>query len=367
MKKGFISWIQIEKVPSLESQKIILGVKKIFKKFNSLSIFFLKKVQFFESFCEEGSILWVMLRKKGFNSLSHIPKKSSILWVVFKKNSTLWVTLKKSSTLWVMLKKGSILYVVFEVFNSFSRIQKKCSILWAMLRKKSSILWVILRKSGSTLRVIFKKKSSILRVIFKKKIQFFESYSRKSSILRVIFKKKGSILWVHIYEKKKFNSLSSYSTKKRVQCFESCRKKAQIIESCSKQGSKEGSIDWIMFKRRLKSLSHVKKGSQVFESYKKGSILWVISEKKGSILCSVFEKERVQFFEQKKKSMLWITRKKVQFFGSCKTEVSILWVKFYFTRGSILCVMLYFKRSSILWVKESSILWVKLSNVPFLR
>ena len=53
--------------------------------------------------------------------------------------------------------------------------------------------------------------------------------------------------------------------------------------------------------------------------------------------------------------MLWITRKKVQFFGSCKTEVSILWVKFYFTRGSILCVMLYFKRSSILWVKSKRV------------
>ena len=187
-----------------------------------------------------------------------------------------------------MRKRSKILSVAFW--------EKVDQLLWVTLRKKkfNPLGHFERKKSGSTLRVIFKKKSSILRVIFKKKVQFFEF---------IYTKKKVQFFEFIFNEKKRFNYLSHVE------------KRLKLFESCSKQSSKEGSIDWIMFKRRLKSLSHVKKGSQVFESYKKGSILWVISEKKGSIICSVFEKERVQFFEQKKINAL-----------SNKKKSSILWV-----------------------------------------
>ena len=107
-----------KKVPSPESQKSFLSWSQI--------IF--KKVQFFESFCEEGSILCLQVKsvqffeqilKIRFNSLSHNPKKE---------------------------------------FNSVSRVQKECSILW--IRTES--VQLSLRKMGS-----------ILCVMKKKKVQFF--------------------------------------------------------------------------------------------------------------------------------------------------------------------------------------------------
>ena len=48
------------------------------------SILWLTHIHFFESYWKEGSLSWVILRKK-FNSLRHIFQKGSILWVIFSK------------------------------------------------------------------------------------------------------------------------------------------------------------------------------------------------------------------------------------------------------------------------------------------
>ena len=90
-------------------------------------------------------------------------------------------------------------------------------------------------------------------------VQFFESYWEKGSILCVIFKAKV------------FNSLRHIQSK-RVQFFEANKKKVQF-----------------------------------FASY---------SQKKGSILCVIFEDKKVQFFESNKKR-----------FNSLHRNNSILWVK----------------------------------------
>ena len=178
------------------------------KRFNSLN-HFVKRVQFFESPSEECSILWLKFLKirfnclnhiqKEFNSVSRVQKECSILWIrkvfnwVSKMGSILCVMKKKKKVqfFWVTKrvqffesnwkkfnplshipdkvqvfesfwekKSGSILWVVFRMFNSFSRVQKKCSILWIIWEK--TILWVIL--------II--QKSSILWVVFKKRFNY---------------------------------------------------------------------------------------------------------------------------------------------------------------------------------------------------
>ena len=232
VEKGFNSLIQkLKKVPSLESQIFsILGVKKIFKKFNSLSFFF-----------EKSPILWVLLWR-GFNSLRQIfenPVHSfessfseglNSLGDVENKGSILWVTLKKkSSILWVVVKK---------IFNSLSHTEK-ISTLWVMLKK-----------------VPFLESC-------KKKVQFFQSYSKKK-----VFNPLPHL-------RKKFNPLGHFE--KKVQSFGSFWERVvQSFESYSRKKFnplshvEKGSNHWVMFKRRFKRrfnwLNHVQKKVEVFES-----------------------------------------------------------------------------------------------------
>ena len=127
-----------------------------------------KRVQFFESskkgfkslrhHVKEGSILWVILKKRGDNSLSHIQKGFNSLESSQKGFKSLRHHVKESSILWVIFKKE---------FNSLSHLKKGFSSRHH--DKEGSILWVIF---------FFKKP---------KGWQFFESYFQK---------KKGSILWV---------------------------------------------------------------------------------------------------------------------------------------------------------------------------
>ena len=100
---------------------------------------------------KEGSILWVMVKKRRFNSLSHGKKKGSIsLSHVEKKGSILWVRLKNGSLLRVMLKKE---------FNSLCPFVRKGSILWDILRSRfDSLSHFCNKKNGSILWVIFEKK-----------------------------------------------------------------------------------------------------------------------------------------------------------------------------------------------------------------
>ena len=96
--------------------------QKFSKKFKYLShvkkkvqFFDVKKVQVFESWKKEGTVLWVKLRKKVQFFESYIQQKNSILWVISKKGSIL-------SILWVFFfkKKNSILKL-FKNFNSVSQ------------------------------------------------------------------------------------------------------------------------------------------------------------------------------------------------------------------------------------------------------
>ena len=140
-----------------------------------------REVQFFETFWEKkGSFLWVTLEtrkvqflesyflKKRFNSLSHVRKKSSTLWVKFEKCSTLWVILKKKVQLFesckkqLIWKRGSLLWDILE--------NKKGSILCVV---KNSIFWVI---EKSVLCEILKKTFNYLsHFLFKKNRVIFEN------------------------------------------------------------------------------------------------------------------------------------------------------------------------------------------------
>ena len=104
-----------------------------------------KKVQFFESFFQTGSIISVSqnLCKK---SLGHVHKMGSIcVGHVAKKGSILWVMSKK---------KSSILWIVFEKGVQFCELYSKEINSWSHL----------------------KKKVGFFESYFWKKVQFFESY-----------------------------------------------------------------------------------------------------------------------------------------------------------------------------------------------
>ena len=112
-----------------------------FKMFNSLSL-------------NSKTILWIIF-KTGFNSLSHIEKKISILRVMWRKVQ-FWVKKKvqffdsfNQNFNWVTFKKmGSIHWVVFEKkkeFDFLSHTQKEIQFFESYL-KQDSILWVTLKK-----------------------------------------------------------------------------------------------------------------------------------------------------------------------------------------------------------------------------
>ena len=156
-----------------------------------------------------------------------------------------------------------------------------------------------------------------------------------------IFKRFNSCRSLFFFKKKKPKSLSHV-------------KKALVFELCKK----EGSILCVISRKGFNSLSHIEKrrvqffeshrkekSVQVFESYKKGSflwkillikatILWVISEKSGSILEGHFFFKKAQVFESCSKRRFnslshvkrWFNslndvKKKVQFFEPCKKKV----------------------------------------------
>ena len=153
-------WITLKKFHFFES------VEKVF---NLLSRIQQKRVQFFESYQKKefnsfSSILWVKFHsvsKKRFNSVSHIQKKSSILWVKFKK---------------------LILWVIF--WKKF--------ISWSQIWKMGPILFVIFEQMGPILFVIFEQKVQLFASCQRNlTVQFIASYSRKESNSLVIFKEKG--------------------------------------------------------------------------------------------------------------------------------------------------------------------------------
>ena len=203
-KNEFNSLSQIKKFNSLSHSKISSIIWVILKeKFSSLSHVQKKK-----------SILWVLIskKKKRCNSLSHIFEKKNQFQSHRKKFRIFepqFLFLKKS--LWVMFKK--------KMFNSLSRVPKKkrFNFLSHIKKKRFNSLSHITTKFNYLSRIkkvqffeffvsskIFLKKNLVFQ---KKKVQFFESYwqtvfnslshlCEKGSILCVIFKKKVSFLCV---------------------------------------------------------------------------------------------------------------------------------------------------------------------------
>ena len=158
------------------------------ERFNSLSRTL--KIQFSKSYSQN---LWVI---KKINSLSHIQKKNSIsLSHVEKKGSISMSHVEKTRVqfLWVMLKKQG--------FNSVSHVILRvqfCESYW----KKVSILQVI---SKNSLDHVVKKFNSLSHVT--KKFNSLRHVKKEGTILWVTFffsrfyslshvKKEGSILWV---------------------------------------------------------------------------------------------------------------------------------------------------------------------------
>ena len=108
-----------------------------------------KRVQFFESYCKMGSILWVIFKrkkvqffescsksefnfyesmlKKKFNSMSHVENGFNSLSDVQKEgfNSLSHVEKEGFNSVSLIKKKGSIQWItVFEKFNSWSQLKK---------------------------------------------------------------------------------------------------------------------------------------------------------------------------------------------------------------------------------------------------
>ena len=307
---------------------------------------------------KKGSILCIIFEKsrhvknprKNFNSLSHIQEKGPILSVLVKKSSILWVKLnnikslspiEKGSILWVILKKsgfdssGHVKKINFDFFDYFStknfnlsHIQKNgFDSLSRIQKKKSSIFWVILRKRfnslnhtqkrGSILWVIFKKKKvqpfwvkfkkkrfDSLSRIKKKKVQFFDFFFLKKKNLGLVLKKKVKF----------FESCKNSSYEREVLFFETYQRKKVI--PLSRIGD-FNSLSRIQKKSSMsKKKGHIQKKNQFCESYwKKCSVsrirtskknIWrVIVQKKGSILWVFFWKK----YSKKEGSSLWVIKK----------------------------------------------------------
>ena len=193
---------------------------------------------------------------------------------------------KKSSILWVMFWKKFISWShIWKVSNSLRHI-------WT----KGLILCVILKKKGSIRRVILKKNNSL-------------SQTRKSSILCVW--KKSSILCVEI-------------------------EKVQFLETC----------------REFNSLSHIEKkfSWKMFNSWshilKKGSILWVTFQKKGSNSLTHFQKIKDPFFE-------YIFKEKFSSFQKQNKFLELHFLKMFNSLShmkKLLCESYSKKNVKILWV-----------------
>ena len=157
---------------------------------------------------QKGSISMTHVEKKGsislshvekrFNSLSHIRKKGSILWVRFFFEKTILWVISKSSILWVILKKTLNFWVIFK--------ERKDSILWVIF-KKGSILWVvfIVKSFNSVSHSLFLGEKRFNSVSHnRKRVQFIETYWKRGfdSLSHIL--KKGSMLGVIL--EKRFNS-----------------------------------------------------------------------------------------------------------------------------------------------------------------
>ena len=303
---------------------------------------------------------------KRFNSLSHIPEKEVQFFKSCKKRSIF----EKNGFFWGEKKAGSILRVIWKKVQFFeSNRRKKGSFFesdfWKGFNSLSHIqkglnFWIILQKGFNSLShiVTFKKNQFFSHI--QKKIQFFDSskkgwilwvmsrrlyslthtFFKKGSILGVVFffLKMGSILWViYFVSKKKFNSLS-HIEKGTILWLIFQRKGNNFFETYSKRVQSFwfifNSMSLFFAKEGFNSLNHIEKKVQFLESFFKkfNSVSHIFCEK---FLESYFAKGINSYFESY--FYLFKKKKKVQLFES------------YFFKGSISLSHVE-KKGSILWV-----------------
>ena len=365
----------------------------------------LKRVQSFES----------LLKKKGFNSLSHFSRQDqSFLWVKIFVKQILWVMLKKWVQFCESCKKGfnSVSCIRKKGFNSVSYIQKINS--WShfyFFSKHSVSHFFFFAKKGSIQWVIIFEKFRILSIILKK-VQFCGSYSRKRfNSLRHIEKKFNSSSQVEkennsLLQNKKFHSLRLFFWHKVQFLWVILLEKVQFFETFLRKFGLNSlshilEIRFNFFcqsKKKFNSLSHVGKQERFNSSRhieKRGSLLWV---KRRVQFCESFSlqekfdwvilKKRFNSLShiEKKKLNSEANKKKVQFFASHEKKVSILCVIFkekgfnplnqrkisslrnIFFQKNIQFFESFLSKKSILWVifeKKSSFPWVIWKKVQF--
>ena len=309
--KNFESW----KKKSISLNQFFFFSKK-FKYLSHVK----KKVQFFES-CEKGASIWIMKKKKEqffesnwakkkvqfFESYFQQKKKQSFEWyrrrvLCFNSLSVFW---KKKAQYLKSLSKIEFCGANFQIKLNYWNLMKK-STLWVMFKKGSNICLIFSKKVNSLGHI--KKKGSTLQNILKN----FNPLSHSEKVLL----------------KKMVNSSSHML------------KLLQFFESNWKEG--------------FHSVSHINR---------KGSILWVIAfqkkfnswviffEKGLNAQSHVFEKDSLNHIE--KISILWVSKKRVQFVESYSTKKSSILrvlsekgVQFFESRkkSSVLCVSHIFKR-----------------------
>ena len=174
-------------------------------------------------------MLRVIFVKK--NSLNHIEKKGSTLWVSKKKKVQFvesYSTKDFNSSSLIRKRSAILSFILKKRFNSVSHIQKKVQFCESY-SKKSSILWVIFHFLESYL-----KKGPILFVIFEQKVQYFASYQRNLTVQFIASYSRN----------KRFNSLRH--TQEINQFFGDIQgKRVQFCESYSKKGS----ILWVILEK----------------------------------------------------------------------------------------------------------------------
>ena len=346
------------------SQKSILWVK-ISRRKNHYSLsqkIFVKHslshakngVIFFDSCWKEGFNFYESYsskKKKRFNSVSHVLKRSSILWVMSRKVNNFWVIfLRKGSILWVKKEKrpNSPSHKNFWLLESNNLLGS--NFLSPFVQKVQSIESNSWKRSINSLSHVQKvevfescKKKVLKSLILVRRVHFFESYPRKrfnslnffeqkvtsEKILCVMLFKRSSILGVG-----KINSLN-YSRFK----YGSHIKESSILWVQLNQKAQFFALCW---KKELNSLSHVKKFNSLSHTEKKVQFFQLCKKRFNSLspvkkvqFFDCFFGEKVQFFWvvfkvfnsfsriQRKCSFLWVTREK-QSFGSYQKKGSIL-------------------------------------------
>ena len=319
-----------------------------------------KKVQFFESFLsKEKSILWVVFEKK--KKFHRVIFKKVQFWESYKKraNSVSHIR-KKSSILWVTKKKP------IQFFEpNLEKAQLKSFFSKCLKEYNLSFIWTFFDMTQRTYLLFFLK--------ITQRIDFFQKYDSKNwtsfwvwlKRIELTFFEYDSMNRSHFFE---CDSIEIWVEKKTKNWFFSS--KLNFSSHDSKNWTffflNLDSKNWTFYylTRRIELFSYLTQCIELFSCFpqrihwvtlenKKGSILWVISEKivessesywRISILRVVFKKKKFNF--EKKKV---IFKKKINSVIRLEKKKQLCDSYSYFKKNSILRVIVK-KRGSILRV-----------------